>query len=106
MIVVPAAFLIRKCAAVPVASILVSLVMAFAVAVPDADAPKAVVLNVSVASSVPLSASVVAAGAEPVRIASVHGGVPASIRSTMASTMLFLATVEINIRESFQEELP
>jgi hypothetical protein len=61
-------FVIRKCAAVAVASMLVSLVIALAVAVPEAAEPNAVAEKVKVAKSVPLLASVVFVGAEPVRM--------------------------------------
>ena len=78
----PAPLLTRKCPAVPVASALVSLVMAFAVATPDDAAAKAVLLNVSVPSKVPLSASLGLVGGAPVRIASVPA--PPAFTSTSA----------------------
>src|SRR6187401_121453 len=90
----PAPLLTRKCPASPLASALVSLVMAAAVATPDDAEPKAVALNVSVPSSVPLSASLGLVGGAPVRIASVPAP-PASIRSTIASHAALRAAVLI-----------
>src|SRR6187401_3783418 len=90
----PAPLLTRKCPASPLASALVSLVIAAAVATPEDAEPKAVALNVSVPSRVLLSASLGLVGGAPVRIASVPAP-PASIRSTIASHAALRAAVLI-----------
>jgi hypothetical protein len=91
---------ILKCPASPLASALVSLDIAFAVATPELAAPNAGSLIVFVPSNVPESAVAGVAGGAPVRCPIVPAPTPPSTRSTIASAIAVRADTPILMLEA------